>query len=166
MYSLPERAAENIPYTWQHWLKIAHKPLIHHYRIFAQQAWDPQSLGSRFDVSSLLGYLIPTSSSSSSNLLSWFDLFLCSLLLCLSLPLFLGFTNKPLMDFIWQCKQESQQEGKPFCQFRESPVSILLMLTRPSTCQFIDLLGFASQRWFYRWWFGKRFLLYSSSGSL
>lgn len=60
MYSLPERAAENIPYTWQHWLKIAHKPLIHHYRIFAQQAWDPQSPGSRFDVSSLLGYLIPT----------------------------------------------------------------------------------------------------------
>lgn len=35
-YSSPECAAESIPHTWQHRLKIAQKPLIHHYRIFVQ----------------------------------------------------------------------------------------------------------------------------------
>lgn len=50
--------AEDIPHTWQHWLKIAQKPLVLHYRIFPPHALDPRPLWSRFNVSSLPGYLV------------------------------------------------------------------------------------------------------------
>lgn len=79
--SLPERAAENIPHTWQHWLKIAQKLLIHHCKIFAQQARDPRLFRSRFDVCNLVGHL--TLSTNSSVLSDLFPL--------LFLPLFWGF---------------------------------------------------------------------------
>lgn len=56
-YSLPYCAAEDIPHTWQHWLKIAQKPLILHNTIFPLHALDPRSLWSRFNISGLPGYL-------------------------------------------------------------------------------------------------------------
>lgn len=61
---LPKRAAENIPHTWQHWLKIALKPLIHQCKIFALQTRDPRLFRSRFDASSLLGHLTFSTNSS------------------------------------------------------------------------------------------------------
>lgn len=96
--SLPERTAENIPHTWQHGLKIAQKPLIHHYRIFARQAWDPRPFWSRFDVCNLHGYL---TLSSPSPALSSLTYFLVLFPLYLFLLLFWGFC-KPAADGFYE----------------------------------------------------------------
>lgn len=110
--SLPERAAENIPHTWQHGLKIAPKPLIQNYRILAQQAWDPHPFRSRFNVCNLHGYTLSSPSSAWSSFIL-FLIFFLSLPLYILLPLFGGFANQLLIDFISQAKQETQQDRKP-----------------------------------------------------
>ncbi len=108
--SLPECAAENIPPSWQHELKIALNPLNQNYRIFVRQALDSHPFWSRFDVA------ISTDTSHSSLHHQLSLLWSVSLSLyqsTFSLSLFGGFTNQLLMDFISQLSRKPSRIENP-----------------------------------------------------
>lgn len=115
-WSLPERAAQSIPHTWQHGLKIAQKPLIHHYRIFAGKCGisGHSSPDSVFAICSVTHIFLPVISLNLSLISSSILFLFFSLPLYFILALFLGFANQLLIDFIRQAKQETQQDRKSF----------------------------------------------------
>lgn len=133
--SLPERAAENILHTWQHWLKIAQKPLIHHCGRFAGQLWDPWPFWSKSDDSDHSACSPHTCHHHLCPL--WSISF--PLKSCLS---FGAFINQVLMDFSkWKLfRKENPSSNAKSHQSYFYFLSLILALKLPSSFKYIGHL--------------------------